>query len=169
MKSLFKSIFKSDPDIRFLKRIQQAIEEGIAISAESSLTEFKYIVTLLMTAALLVACSSSHAGTNGQVRGVLVDKEGHPFVQKVDVFIGKIDDEASGKINLDTTLQSPIDNSGAFQIKDVPPGKYVLMLFFKLRGGFGVVLKKDKPFTFEVSQEGDIDLGEVDASQIRSL
>lgn len=169
MKSLFKSIFKSNPDIEFLKRAQQSIEEGITNSGGGKLIKLKYIVIPLTVAIILVVYNFAIALPNGQVGGVLVDKKGRPFPNEVDVFFATIIDEASGKIEINTTWQSPLDDSGAFLIKDVPPGKYVLLLFSKKMGVFRFVLKGDKPFSFEMSQDSGIDLGKIDASKVRQI
>jgi len=125
-----------------------------------------------LTLVVLVLSASSALQANqvpqGQVRGVLTDGKGHPFAEKVDVLVAKILDEASGKIELNTSWKSPLDDSGAFLIKNVPPGNYCLVLFFKLRGVFGLVLKEEgKRFSFELPQNSGVDLERVDASRFR--
>lgn len=129
------------------------------------------IIWSFFTAMLLImGCRKGGAPAvpNGQVKGILVDEEGHPFPSnEVDVMLATIPDEASDKIVLNTSWQSPVDDSGAFLIENVPPGKYCLVLFFKRRLNFGVVLKEDERFTFEMAQKSGIDLGRVNASQVR--
>ena len=85
----------------------------------------------------------------------------------MDVFLATILDDTTDKIKLNTSWKSHLDDSGEFLIKDVPPGKHCVVLLFKQRGNFGVVLKEDKLLAFEMPQDGGIDLGRVDASQVR--
>lgn len=132
----------------------------------------RQVMSLILVVPVLSACSVLQATpvSQGQVRGVLTDKEGQPLPDRVvDVFLATILDEKSGEIQLNNSWQSTLDDSGAFLIEDVPPGKYCLVLFLQQRAAFGVVLNEDKLFTFEVPQDSGIDLGRVDASQIRLL
>ena len=169
MKNFFKRIFKNNPVTELLKQMQQTIEKGIINSGGGSLIKLRYIALPLTVVIILVVCNSSIAALNGQVGGILVDREGHPFPKEVNVLLATLIDEASGKIKINTTWQSPLEASGAFLIKDVPPGKYVLLLFSKKRGVFWLVLKGDKPFAFELSQDSGIDLGKIDASKVRQI
>lgn len=130
----------------------------------------RQVMSLTFVVLVLSACSTLQATPvpQGQVRGVLIDEGGNPLPDReVDVFLATILDEASGEIQLNTSWQSTLDDSGAFLIEDVPPGKYCLVIFFQQRGTFGIVLNEDERFAFEMPQDSGIDLGKVDASQIR--
>lgn len=131
----------------------------------------RHLMSLTFGVLILSACNTLQASPpvpQGQVRGVLIDEEGNPFPEgEVDVFLATILDEASGEIQLNTSWQSNLDDSGEFLIEDVPSGKYCLVIFIKQNGTFGVVLNEDERFAFEMPQDSGIDLGKVDASQIR--
>jgi len=132
-------------------------------SGGDSLVKIEYV--LLAVATCLIVCSCSSSVPSGQVQGVLVTEEGHPFPPNaVDVFLAAIPDETSDGMQLNTSWQSPIDDSGAFSIQDVPPGKYCIVLFDKNRATFSVVLEEDVRFVFDLPQDRGIDLGKVDAS-----
>jgi len=152
MINIFKWVFNHNTDWRLLSRKQHAI--GI----------------FLTFTILLVTCNSLVAMPKGLVKGILVDKEGNPFPKKVDVFLATILNDATGEMTLNTSWQSPLDESGAFLIKNVPPGKYALLFFLKNTGEFYFIyLSKDERFTFKISPDRGIDLGKIDASLGRRL
>ena len=128
----------------------------------------RQVMSLMFVVLVLSACSAflTSPVPQGQVRGILIDEEGHPFPEKnVFVFLATILDEESSEININTSWQSNLDDSGAFLIEDVPSGKYCIAIFFQFR--FLIVTDEDDLFTFEMSQDSGIDLGRVDASKFR--
>jgi len=128
----------------------------------------RQVMSLMFVVLVLSACSTflTSPVPQGQVRGILIDEEGHPFPGKnVIVLLATILDEESSKSQMNTSWQSTLDDSGAFLIEDVPSGKYCLIIFYQFR--FLIVLDEDEVFTFEVPQNSGIDLGRVDASKVR--
>lgn len=128
------------------------------------------VMSLLFVVLVSSVCTVSLAAPvpQGQVRGVLIDEQGHPLSDReFDVFLATIIDEASGKVQLNTSWKSTLDDSGAFLIEGVPSGKYCLVIFFQQKGVFGGVLNENELLVFEITQDSGVDLGRVDASQIR--
>ena len=105
---------------------------------------------------------------NGQVDGVLVEGDGQLFGDRMkSLFLAKVLDEASGKVGLNTTLQTRLDDSGSFLIEDVPEGRYYLVVFCNRRGVFlGFILDDGGLFTFTMPEGGGINLGKVNALEI---
>lgn len=144
--------------------IIRAKEEERTMNCQKLLRQ---VMSLMFVVLVLSACSAlqTFSVPQGQVRGILIDEEGHPFPEKnVIVLLATILDEESSKIQMNTSWQSNLDDSGAFLIEDVPSGKYCI-IFYQFR--FLIVLDEDEVFTFEVPQNSGIDLGRVDASKVR--
>ncbi len=106
--------------------------------------------------------------TKGSVKGILVTWDSKKAVAKMRVVLAQVEPNGDISLNINTSPQTTSDDTGAFVIKDVQPGKYELVVIVstsQVQGGqtavnFGFVNDDaGKIYVFDLKAGQVIDLG----------
>jgi hypothetical protein len=120
---------------------------------------------LLMTA--LVACTPSTPPTTGEVKGTILDFSGQPTVGgSVSLLMMEGAENEPQQGPGEELPGATIVETGAFLIRDVPPGKYALAVYASTGGFMTLSDEQGNALAFDVAAGQVADLGRLAVTTI---
>ncbi len=124
---------------------------------------FTLTPTITPIPTLTLTPTAAPKATTGQVEGVLLDRDtGQPIPSSL-VLLGPVQQDGNWTVNIAGKLQNSSDDKGSFLIKDVPPGKYVVLILEPVSAGSSLTTS---PMTLVENDLGETLVIEVATGQI---